>query len=42
MAEEKARLTYQDVRDVEMNIEVDLSEDSFDSFDSKNCLSEAL
>ena len=39
MAEEKARLTYQDVRDVEMNIEAD---ESFDSDDSKKCLGEAL
>ena len=42
MAEEKARLTYQDVRDVEMNIEADLSDDSFDSYDSKKCLGEDL
>ena len=39
MAEEKARLTYQDVRDVEMNIE---AEESFDSDDSKKYLGEAL
>ena len=39
MAEEKARLTYQEVRDVEMNIEAD---ESFDSDDSKKCLGETL
>ena len=42
MAEEKACLTYQDVRDVEMNIDADLSDDSFDSYDSKKCLGEDL
>ena len=42
MAEEKARLTCQDVRDVEMNIEADLSDDSCDSYDSKRCLGEDL
>jgi len=38
MAEEKARLTCQDLRDVEMNIEADVSEYSNESDDSKKCL----
>ena len=39
MAVEKARLTYQDVGDVEMNIEAD---ESFDSDNCKKCLGEFL
>jgi hypothetical protein len=39
MREKKACLTYQEVRDVEMNIEAD---ESFDSDDIKKCLGEAL
>ena len=39
MMEEKARLTFQDVRDVEMNIVDDIADESDDS---KHCLREIL
>ena len=42
MAEEKARLTYQDVRDVDLKNEADLSDESFERYNRKKCLGDAL